>query len=201
MFYLTEMAEYRAVVPALGALWNGFEQLGRKSLRWSKDDKKITSITFVCIVFHLMIFFFLSFFFSGDHLFCLNSGPLTFSPVGSCLKKKNSLHPVHFCYISIFSVLESSLDRGYHAEQNRTFFLPFLQFRTCSFAQGITEYADSLFWLGTSTSYSCMKSEPSHRLREGFNSPTSFIPWRKSEINFSPSAKLFSLKISVEHLF
>lgn len=67
--------------------------------------------------------FSLSFFFSGDHLFYLNSGPLTFSPVGSCLKKKSpSLHPVHFCYISIFSVLESSLDRGYHAKQNRTFF-------------------------------------------------------------------------------
>ena len=98
MFYLTEMAEYRAVVPAL-ALWNGFEQLGCKSLRWSKDNKKITSITFVCLVFYLMIFFFLFFFSSGDHLFYLNSGPLIFSPVGSCLKKKKScfLHPVHFC--------------------------------------------------------------------------------------------------------
>lgn len=36
-----------------------------------------------------------------------------------------------------------------------------------------------------------MKSEPPHTLGEGFNSPISFIPWRKSEISFSQKKKNF----------
>lgn len=93
------------------------------------------------------LFFLSLFFFSGDHLFYLNSGPLTFSPVGSCLKKNHNFSTscTFLLYLHILCPRITSLDRGYHAKQNRTFFSPFLQFRTCSFAQGITEYHSAFF--------------------------------------------------------
>lgn len=138
-------------------------------------------------------------FFSGDHLFYLNSDPVMFSPVGSCLKKK-SKKKLYIMYISTRSPYSLPLNLLWTVviiqKAKQTKLYPFCSSEHKVLPEGyLRPWAPLLFWVQM-LSYSCMESEagePLHTLEEGSNQPAFLMPQRnKWNQNFAVLSYSFS---------